>query len=173
MKSELHHGLLAGAGIALWYTLAYALGLHTEHLALGEYSGHVADLILLAALWLLLRAKQRTFGPLFNLRRGLWPGMLASFVASLVVYCYLSAYNHWINPHWLDHAMQWKVDRLREAGVAEPAIRAEIEFYRSANTPVGLLRTTVLGTTLLGGLMALFLTLVLLWRGARAEKAGA
>jgi hypothetical protein len=173
MRSEINHGLLAGAGIALWYTLAFALGLHTKHLALGEYSGHVADVILVVVLWRLLRARQREFGPLFNLRRGLWPAMLASLVASLVVYCFLVAYNHWINPHWLDNAMQWKVDRLREAGVSEPDIRAEIEFYRTANTPVGLLRTTVLGTTLLGGLVAFVLTLVLIWRGIREEKTAA
>ena len=75
-----------------------------------------------------------------------------------IVYTFMFAYNHYINPGWLDHALDWRVAQLRTEGVLEPAIREEIRAYRRINSPVGSLLSIVGGTTVLGGLFSLGLT---------------
>jgi hypothetical protein len=169
MKPEFKYGLASGIGVCLWITAEYLLGFHTTHLAIGEYSGYFSSLVPLFALWLLLRGKYAELGPFFNLRQGLWSGLTAAFVSALIVYVYLVIYNLFINPGWLDYALKWKVDQLRAAHVPETEIREQIIFYRNANSPLGLVVSTVLGSTLLGGLMSLFITFWLTWRARRAN----
>ncbi len=169
MRPELIYGLVSGLAVCLWITAEYLLGLHTTRLEVGEYTGYVPYLIPLVPLWLLLRGQQAELGPFFNLRRGLWSGLLAAFIGALVTYIFLVAYNQFINPGWLDHWLKWKVDQLRAAHVPETKIREQITFYRNANSPLGLLVSTLLYTTLLGGLMALFITFWLTWRGQSTE----
>lgn len=169
MKPELKYGLLAGAGTSAWIMTEYLLGLHTTRLAVGAVSGYFSSLVILLCLWRMLRAKQAAYGPMFNLRHGLWSGLYASLAGAVVVYGFLVLYNQVIHPGWLDHAMQWKVDRLRADGIAEDEIRRQLDFYRRANQPVGLLLTTLVGTTLMGGIMSLVITITLMWRGQKAS----
>ena len=169
MRFEFTYGLASGLGVCLWVMVEYLLGFHTTRLAIGEYSGYFSSLVPLACLWLMLRRQQTAFGPLFTLPRALKSGLLASFVGAVVVYIFFVAYNRFINPGWLDHALEWKVAQLRAAHVPEVDIRQEINFYRKTNTPVGLLLTTVGGTTLMGGIMTVLLTLWLTWRGEKAR----
>ena len=162
------YGLLGGAGVCAWIMAEYLLGFHTTRLAIGEYSGYFSSLVPLVTLWLLLRLRQREFGPLFNIYRGLRSGAFASLLTGAVVYCFLVFYNFQINPGWLDQALAWKVSQWRAAHVTEEAIRSQITFYRNANSPTGLLTSTVAGQTLLGAFFSVGLSLVLIWR----EKTG-
>ena len=170
IRPELKYGLVAGGGVSLWFYTEYLLGLHTTRLALGEYSGRFSSLVLLIALWLLLKMKREAFGPLFTLRSGLWSGLFTAFVAATVIYIFLALYGQFINPGWLDHALAWKVEQLRAAKVPETEIREQITFYRQTNTARGLLYSTLISWTLQGGFMALLLTLWLNWRGQKASR---
>ena len=171
IRPELKYGLMAGAGVSLWFFAEYLLGLHTTRLALGEYSGRFSSLIPFLAIWTLLKKQQAAFGPLFTLRRGLWSGLFTAFIAATVIYIFLSIYSQFINPGWLDHALNWKVAQLRSAQVPETEIRDQITFYRQANSPRGLLYSTLITWTLQGGFMALFLTIWLNWRNQKANAA--
>ena len=71
IRPELKYGLIAGGGVSLWFFAEYLLGLHTTRLALGEYSGRFSSLVLLIALWALLKKEKAVFGPVFTLWRGL------------------------------------------------------------------------------------------------------
>ena len=170
IRPELKYGLIAGGGVSLWFFAEYLLGLHTTHLAMGEYTGRISNLIPFIALWVLLKKMQAGLGPLFTLRRGLWTGLVTSFIAATVIYIFLAVYGRFIHPGWLDHALQWKVEQLRAASVPEEKIREFITYFRQMNSARGLLISTLLTWTLQGGLMALCLTLWLHWRAQKATR---
>lgn len=161
MKPELKYGLLCGAGVCLWITLEYLLGFHTTRPDIGVYTGLLSNLIPLTVLFLLLRKKRAAlFDGRLSLGAGIGTGLLTSFVAGLLVYCFLACYSNFINPHWIDQALEHKVALWRADHLAEVEIQGRITRYRSAYTPLGLVTTTVVGMTLRGGLLGLGLTLL-------------
>ena len=165
MKPELKYGLIAGTGICLWIIVEYCLGLHTAHLEIGEYTGYFSNLIPVLTLFLLLRKKQSAiYDGRLTLGQGIASGLVASLVSASLVYCFMVIYNNLINPNWMDYALTAKVAQLRAHGVAEVNIRQQIKFYQQANSPVGLISTTLLGLTVMGGLISLVLTLILKFR---------
>ena len=160
MKPEYKYGLITGAVVCLWTLAEFMLGFHTTHSSLGEYSGYFSAVIPLITLTLLLRSLQATQGPL-TLRRGLGAGLLASFIAALLVYSFLLIYNHFIDPGWIDVALDGKVGLLRARGVSEVAIRQEIVSFRRMNGPLGLAVAILGGMPLMGGSFSVIITLVL------------
>ena len=161
MKPEFKYGLISGTGVCLWIALEYWLGFHTSRPEIGAYTGLLSNLIPLVALFLLLRAKRAMiYDGRLSLGAGIGSGMLASFVAALLVYSFLVAYSHYINPTWIEHALETKVAQLRAQQVAETAIQDKITLYRGAYSPVGLVATIIVGTTLMGGIFSLGLTLL-------------
>ena len=95
-----------------------------------------------------------------SLGAGIWSGILASFVASLVVYSFLVSYTHFVNPIWIEHALEVKVAQQRAAGVSEAAIQQSITLTRNAYTPAGMIASIIVGLTLMGGIFSLVLTLL-------------
>jgi riboflavin transporter FmnP len=165
MRPELKYGLITGLGVCLWIATEYFLGLHTTHLEIGEFTGYFANLVPLVTLLLLLREKQKQiYDHRLTLGQGIAAGLLMSFVAAVLVYIFMLAYNRWINPYWLDNALEWKVARMRDHAVSEVDIRKEITFYRNANSPIGLVVSTILGMTAVGGLLSIPCTLYLRYR---------
>jgi hypothetical protein len=161
VKPELKYGLLNGAAVCLWIALEYLLGFHTTRPEIGTYTGLLSNLIPLTMLFLLLRAKRATvYDGRLSLGSGIGAGLTASFVAALVVYSFLVTYSHYINPTWIDQALETKVVQLRAAQVAEPVIQDKITLYRNAYSPLGLVASIIVGMTLMGGLFSLGLTLL-------------
>ena len=170
MKPELKYGLLCGTGLCLWISLEYLLGFHTTRPDLGVYTGLLSNLIPLTVLFLLLRKKRAAlFDGRLSLGAGIGTGLLTSFVAGLIVYCFLTGYTNFINPHWIDQALEHKVALWRADHMAEVEIQGRITRYRGAYTPLGLVATTVLGMTLRGGLLGLGLTLLVRARPHRPD----
>lgn len=168
MRPELKYGLISGVGVCAWIMGEYLLGFHTTRLEVGAYTGYFSCLIPLATLFLLLKDK-RDQAP--DGRLNYWPalksGLHAAFISGAIVYGFMVVYNHFINPGWLDLALDWRVARLRTDGIAETAIREEIKLYRQLNSPVGCLISIVAGTTVMGGIFSLGLTLLLRRRPRR------
>ena len=162
MKSEIKYGLITGAGVCLWIIAEHLLGFHTTRHEIGEYSGYFSSLVPLVTLFLLLKGKRETaFDGRLGLVQGIGSGLSASLIAAMLVYCFMVAYNQFINPGWLDNALDWKVAQMRAQGGAETDIRKEITFYRRANSPAGLIATTLVGMTLMGAIFSFGLTLLL------------
>jgi len=162
MKSELKYGLVCGAGICLWIALEYLLGFHTTRPAIGTYTGLFSNLIPLTTLFLLLRAKRAAiYDGRLSLGTGIGSGVTASFVAALLVYSFLVSYSHFINPAWIDQALEIKVAQLRTQQVTEAEIQEKITLYRNAYSPAGLVASIIVGQTLMGGIFSLGLTLLL------------
>lgn len=162
MKPELKYGLLNGAGVCLWIALEYLLGFHTTRPDIGAYAGFFSNLIPLTTLFLLLRAKRAAiYDGRLSLGTGIGSGVTASFIAALIVYSFLVAYAHFINPTWIDQTLEIKVAQLRAQHVAEAAIQEKITLYRNAYSPRGLVASIIVGLTLMGGIFSLGLTLLL------------
>jgi hypothetical protein len=162
MRPEIKWGLITGISVCLWILMEYVFGLHTTRSGLGAYTGLLSHLIPLTTLYLLLRHKRRQlYDGRLSLASGIYSGMYASLVAGLLIYTFLTAYTHFINPLWIDQALEVKVASWRAQQIPEKSIQEKITLYRQAYTPAGLLRSTVLGQTLNGGLFSLVLTLLL------------
>ncbi|HRG55125.1 MAG TPA: DUF4199 domain-containing protein [Lacunisphaera sp.] len=162
MKPEIKYGLACGAALCAWIALEYLLGFHTTRPDLGAWTGLLSNLIPLVVLFLLLRKKRAAlFDGRLSLGAGIGAGLLTSFVAALLVYCFLAGYTTYLNPTWIDQALEHKVALWRAEQVAEVEIQGRIVRYRGAYTPVGLLGNTLVGMTLRGGLLGLGLTVLL------------
>ena len=165
MSPSLKYGLLAAAGTAVWLLLAYALGLHTTHIAIGHYVNYGAEVFLLLALWRVLHrelhAENRYWLPVWL---GLLRGMGTALVAAMGVYIFLTLYLTFLNPYYPDHYLDWRVTAMRAAGDPEEAVRAMARAYRWSTGPIGL-PLTVAGVYLLFAVVASpLLTLWLNWR---------
>ena len=160
MIPELKYGLLGGLATCLWIALEYALGLHAEHARIGAYTGLLSNLIPVVMLFLLLKKKRTAvYDGRLSLGAGIWSALLAGLVAALIVYSGLTVYTHLINPTWVDQALELKVAAWRAETLAETEIQSRIVQFRHAYTPSGLLWSTMVGTPLLAGIMAVPLTL--------------
>lgn len=165
MSPSLKYGLLAAGATSLWLLLAYALGLHTQHIALGHYANYGAEVILIVALWRVLHrelhAQNRYWLPVWL---GLLQGMLTALVAAMGVYIFLSLYLNFINPDYPDLHLDWRVATMRANNVSEEDVRAMARAYRWSLGPVGL-PVSVAGLYLLFAFIASpLLTLWLNWR---------
>jgi hypothetical protein len=162
MTREFKYGLSIGGIVCAWILLQYAFGLHTTNVAVGAYLGYASNLIPFIGLFVLLRDRQRDrWDARLSFTRGIGSGFLTSLIAALVVYCFLSLYHTFINPDWADSMIEWQVNRMRLASMEEEVIRQRITAYRDAYSPGGLARATIVGMTLLGSVMALFITTLL------------
>lgn len=162
MRPEFKYGLMSGAGICLWVVIEYYLGLHTIHLEVGEKTGYFSNIIPLVTLFLLLRQKQSAaYDGRLTLGQGIASGLMASFLEGVIVYGFMLFYNQYINPNWVDNALALKVTQLRSHGITESNIREQITLYRQANSALGMITTTLLGLTVMGGIFSLILTLLL------------
>ncbi len=162
MKPELKYGLITGLAVCLWTALQYALGFHTTRPELGAFTGFLSNLIPLVTLFLLLRRKRAgVYDGRLSLAAGIGAGLYASFIAALIVYSFLVSYTHFINPLWIEHALETKVATWRAEQMAETLIQGRIKLYRDAYTPLGLVGSIIVGMTLMGGIFSVGLTLLL------------
>ena len=161
VKPEIKYGLISGAALCLWIALEYALGFHTTRPDIGAYTGLLSNLIPVIALFLLLQSKRAgIYDGRLSLGAGIFAGMLASFVASLLVYSCINTYTQFFNPSWIYQVLEVKVEAWRSQQIPETEIQSRITSYVGAYTPKGLLQTVILNMTLMGGLFSLVLTLV-------------
>lgn len=161
VKPEIKYGLISGVALCLWIALEYVLGFHTTRPDIGAYTGLLSNLIPVITLLRLLQSKRAgIYDGRLSLGAGIFAGMLASFVASLLVYSCINSYTQLFNPSWIYQALEVKVAAWRAQHVTEPEIRSRITAYLAAYTPRGLLQTVILNMTLMGGLISLVLTFV-------------
>lgn len=161
MKPEIKYGLAGGVAVCLWSALAQALGFHTTRPEMGRYSDLLANLIPITALFGLLRAKRaKIYDGRLSLASGIGAGLYSSVIAAMIVYIFLVTYTHFINPTWIYQVLEVKVAAWRAQQVPEAGIQARIIAYRDAYAPDQLALNIILGRTLIGGVCALGLTLL-------------
>lgn len=165
MADALKYGLLACLGMAAWMLAEFALGLHGSRLAIGHYTSHGVEVILVLSLWRLhhhqLHTANRYWLPLWQ---AVLHGMLTSVVAAMGLYVFITLYLHYLNPFFPDNYLQWLVGTWRDEGITELVIRERAQAFRWSFGPVGRLLNTF-GTCMLISLVASpLLALWLNWR---------
>lgn len=165
MAPGLKYGLIAATGMSAWMLGEYALGLHTTRIGIGHYTSWGTEVILVVALWRLLHHRlygaSRYWLPVWE---GLLHGIIASLVAAMGFYIFLSLYVNVLHPDFPDHYLDWSVAQMRAMGKPEVEIREVARDFRWSMSPVGL-PVTVFGQYGLIGLVASpLLTLWLNWR---------
>lgn len=159
------YGLLAGTGMSVWMLGEYALGLHTRHIGISQFADWGTEVILLVALWFLLRLKLKDPGCYWlPVWKGVLHGMLASLVAGLVFCTFLNFYLRFINPEWSFHALTWRVSEMRAAGESEETIRDFARSFDWSLTPPGLAFYAIGVSSLIGAAASSVITLWLNWR---------
>lgn len=175
MKSPLapgmKYGLLAAAGMTAWLLLAFALGLHSRHVALGRYVDWGTEIILVVALWRLtahlLESKGLYWLPVWQ---GWMHGLYASLVAAMTFYITFSLYLRFVNPDFPDLYLEWRVAAMRAAGTPEEAVREMARNFRWSMGPIGLPFSVIGFYLLLGFVASPILTLWLNWRRKEGPK---
>jgi hypothetical protein len=165
VQPGLKFGLIAAALLSAWTLCEYGLGLHTTRLAIGYYSSWGTIVILVLALWRLLRNELygagRSWLPVWE---GLLYGIVMSLVAAMGYYVFLFLYLNFINPDYADLRLEWQVARMRNAGQPEEAVRAMARGFRWSMGQKGL-PVTLFSTYVVAALIASpVLTLWLNWR---------
>ena len=139
MAPGMKYGLLAAVGMTAWLFSAHALGFHGAHIALAQYVDWGTAVILVVALWRLLRqqglAPERHWLPVWV---GLLHGLLASLVAAMGFYIAYSLYLRFVHPEYPDLYLEWRVAQMRLEGIAEENIRTMAREYRWSMGPIGL-----------------------------------
>ncbi|MDB6114400.1 MAG: hypothetical protein JWQ62_1345 [Lacunisphaera sp.] len=160
MKPETKYGLLIGAGFCLWNLADFALGFHTRRFDLGEYADYCSAIVPCMLLTFLLLQRRRESGGI-TLGQGVRSGAQASLLGGVILYLFMLVYNRFINPGWMDAALDWKVAQMRAQDVTEFAIRDHIDWYRKLDSPLGCFLSLVAGSVVLGALYSFLFTLVL------------
>jgi hypothetical protein len=169
MSPESKYGLVAGFGACVWMMAEYALGLHTRHLEIWQYTDALSTLILVVAIYLMLKRRRGELPPgtILPLWRPLLSAVLASLVAACIIYVFSTIYTLWINPGWVDTVLNWKVAKWRAAEIPETEIRRQITAYRYMHSPVGRANALLVTTPLLGAIVGVFVTV---WLNLRARR---
>ena len=173
MRPEFRFGLLAAAGMSGWLLLENLLGLHTRHLGAAAYTHWGTEVVLVAALYLLLRAELRRLNRYWlPLWEGVLRGTLMSLVAALAFYAFTAVYVFVLHPDWPDLRLAHDVALMRAAEVPEAEIREYARRFRQAFTPGGLALFVVGLYTIVGGLASSVLTLWINWRHKESLHGG-
>lgn len=170
MAPALKYGLSAAVAMTAWLSCGYALGFHGSHIALSQYIEWGTAVILVVALWRLLRrmvlAPERLWLPVWV---GLLQGLLASLVAALGFYIAYTLYLRFVHPDYPDLYLEWRVAQMRAAGRPEEQIRDMAREFRWSTGPIGL-PLTLLGFYLLVGFFAS--PILTLWLNFRRKEFG-
>lgn len=170
MASFFKYGLITAAATSAWLLLAWALGLHSRHIALGHYFNYGAEIVLALALWQSLRAHLREKNYYWlPVWRGLIHGMATAFVAAIALSTFLTIYLNVLNREYPYLHLEWIVSGMRTAGQPEEQVRAVAQAYRWSTSPFGL-PLTIIGTYLIFGFIAS--PLITLWLNWRRKESG-
>src|SRR6478609_16624 len=170
MVPGMKYGLLAGVGMTAWLFLAHALGFHGAHIGLAQYVEWGGGVILVVALWRMLRwqvlAPERRWLPVWL---GLLHGLYTSLVAALAFYIAYSLYLRFVHPDFPDLYLEWRVAHMRAAGQTEEEIRTMAREFRWSTSSIGL-PITLGGFYLLVGFFAS--PILTLWLNFRRKEIG-
>ncbi len=165
MKPEFKYGTIAGLGVCVWTYIEFLLGLPARNPEIGAYAGYLSNFIVFSALYFLLRYKHARLGPLFSVLRGTQSGVTAAIISALLVCCFLAFYQYCLDPSWFEKNLKLCVDQMRASGLSEENIRTKIVFLRNANSPVGLLISTLGNSIITNTPASILFSLWFLWRG--------
>ena len=161
MKPEIKYGIITGLLVCLWVMIEYFLGFHTTKFETGKYSGYFATIIPIMAIYLLLKQKREADNNTLTLKKGLRAGTLMSLITAIITTIFFFIYNHYINPNWMEFAMEWEKNNMLKQGMSEVAIDAQLSKFNSMNTDFAQIVQGLIGTTFMGIIISFIIALIL------------
>ncbi len=162
MKIEFKYGVISGAGVCAWVLAEYLLGFHNQHLAIGKFTGYLATVIPVVVLYRALKEK-RDRQPDGDLATddGIKAGLVISAIAGVITTAFFWAYKHFINPGWLDRALEFEKAQMANAGATAETIDRKVAAFNALNSDEIQIVTGLIGTMVVGLAISLVLTSIL------------
>ncbi|MBI3875156.1 MAG: DUF4199 domain-containing protein [Verrucomicrobia bacterium] len=161
MKPELKFGLTGGAAVSAWLLVASLVGFHTQQLALVKYSDTTSLAVLAGVIYLALKSRRARSQDCLTLEQGWKTGTLIALVSGAIAALFKVAYNHVVNPGWVEKAIQWETARMKAANAPEQKIASMETYLRATNSDFFLVTLGIAGTVVLGTFIALALAFAL------------
>jgi hypothetical protein len=162
VKTEIKYGIGAGLGVCGWVLLQFLLGFHTTRLEYGRWTNQLSLFILIGCWFFMLRTKRdRDFSGSLTFGQGFKAGLVASVLAAVIITGFSLLYNHVINPGWMQRAMDWEISRLRAAGAPASEIAGQTAAFQSFSTVGSQVINGIVGTVLMGMIIAVIITMML------------
>jgi hypothetical protein len=161
MKPEIKYGIITGLLICLWVMIEYFLGFHTTKFETGKYSGYFATIVPIITIYLLLKNKREFYNNTLTLKQGLRAGTLMSLITAIITTVFFLIYNHYINPGWMQQAMEWEKNNMLKQGLPQAVIDSQLSKFNSMNTDSAQIVQGLIGTIMMGMIISFFMTLTL------------
>jgi Na+/H+-dicarboxylate symporter len=158
VKIALKYGLISGVGVSAYVMLEYLLGFHTSRPEVGKYSGFLAAIIPIIAVYLAVSRRHALSGLTFG--RGLLTGVAVTLISAVVLTVFFLCYNRFINPGWQEHLLEWQKNRWLQEGQTPAEVAVEIERQRQATTGAAPYIGMFLFSPILGAVAGLISTAV-------------
>ena len=162
MKIELKYGVISGAGVCAWVLVEYFLGFHNQHLALGKITGYLATVIPVVALFRALK-ERRDQQPDDDLATGdgVKAGLIISAIAGVITTAFFWAYKHYINPGWMEKALEFEKAQMAKAGASAEMIDRKVAAFNALHSDEIQIVTGLIGTLVMGLAISLVITSIL------------
>ena len=162
VKIEIKYGVISGEGVCAWVLVEYFLGFHNEHLAIGKITGYLATVIPVVVLYRALKEKrdQQPDGDLAT-GNGIKAGLVISAIAGVITTAFFWTYKHFINPGWMDRALEFEKAQWANAGVGTEMIDRKVAAFNALNSDEIQVVTGLIGTMVVGLAISLVLTSIL------------
>ena len=159
MKIEIKYGVISGGSVCAWVLAEYFLGFHNQQLALGKISGYLATAIPVVVLYRALKEKrdQQADGEL-ETPAGVRSGLAISAIAAMITTPFLYAYKHFINPGWMENALEFERAQMVRAGASPELIERKLAAFNVLNSDGIQIVTGLLGTVVMGLAISLIIT---------------
>ncbi|MFQ5605591.1 MAG: DUF4199 domain-containing protein [bacterium] len=162
MNPEVKFGIITGVGVCLWVLGEYFLGFHTTKLAVGKYSGYFSIIIPVVTIYLTLKQKRDyEYAGTLSIGQGIKAGLILSIISAVITTLFFMVYNRFINPDWMELAMEWEKNNLIAAGATEIEISVAMAQFESMNSLPYQIFTGLLIPPIVGSFIALVQTLIL------------
>jgi hypothetical protein len=161
MRPAIRWGLLLAAGLCLWTLLLHVTGVYSTRLQYASAADSLAIVFPLFALTAAMLERRRRQSDELTFREGFETGCATMMISWPVTAAFMLLYHHVIHPQWLERLIAFERQRLVASGATEAQIAAMGAQF-GARAGIGYeLKTSFVGTLILGVVASALIALVL------------
>lgn len=145
-------GIIGGLAMGLYMLLEALLGLHSEYIEIGQYTGYLRYLIMLIAIILTMRYVREALGDAgMAFGRAIGVGIIVTFGAAIIMGLMEMLYVSVLFPDFFDNYLALQLEQMRASGMSETEIAEMKDMALMWSTPgmnflLYFIETTVIGT---------------------------
>jgi len=151
----LFYGILCGISMCAWVLVEFVLGFHTTAIDIGQYSDYVLILFPIIYIFLALQNRQRHYKNRLTFIDGINTGFRLAFFSALILTLFFYVYIVYINPDWIQAAIEWQRKKLLLSGATDDQIEQFMNRNRVYNNSLGQAVMEFISTVGIGVLVTL------------------